>query len=208
MNSIISPPGLIVWEIILISGVLFLGVILGYIQRQNQQRAWREFAVQVGLTFDSGSYLGSPIIVSGNYQGHSIVLDTSTRWVFRHHQIFTRISMTVNNSDGLIFSIYGENIYGQIWKWMEEPDIKVGDPAIDQRFVIKSNSEGVIQNLLSSASLKQKLLNIPTSKINLINISLDGMELQYVQPSVEKQIDRLQELFSLLNDFAVRIERS
>lgn len=188
--------------IILLEG-LFFAVIFAviYFSRRAREKAWRELAESLGLTYESGGFLGLSR-VTGTYHGHSLTLDTFTRGSGKSRTTYTRIVLFVNNQATAYLALYEEGVFSKIGKFFGMQDIQIGDEELDRRFIIKSRPENFAASLLLAGGLRQKLL-----ETRPLNIELDGRELHFEQVGVLMNVDYLRSLFDLLSDVAGAVER-
>jgi hypothetical protein len=196
----------VVWAIVIVVVFVGIAVLVSYLQRKAEGRAWGELASQLGLAFEPGANPWAPPAVKGTYGGHALVLDTFSRlrWHGQHanRKLFTRAVMTVSNPADLQLALYEESVFSQMGKILGVTDIQVGDAAIDRRFTIKGRPEEQIKTLLTSEALRQSLLSVRS-----INLSLEGTTIRYEHPGVEKDVTRLRSVLDLLSEFATAVEQ-
>jgi hypothetical protein len=178
-------------------GVLILFAGFDYLRRRARQQMWSELAARTSLTFEPGGVL-SPMRITGTYRGHLLTLDT-----FTQRNTYTRIILSVNNPSALTLAIYDGNVLSKIGKALGKQGIQVGDDELDQRFTFKGQPETVIVGLLTSISLRQKLLEAGS-----LHVDVKDRELHFEQRGEESNADRLQFLFDLLGDLAEAIDRA
>jgi hypothetical protein len=189
--------------IILLEGLFFVGVIaMLYFSRRAHEKAWRELAESTGLTYESGGFLGSPL-VTGTYRGHQLTLDTFTRGTGKSRQTYTRMVLFVNNQTNAYLALYQESVFSKVGKFFGMQDVQVGDEDFDRRFIIKSRPENYVSGLLMTGDLRQKLLEARS-----VNIELDGRELHFEQLGFLTKQEYLRSVFDLLSDVAAAIERA
>ena len=186
----------------LLTGLLVVFAVLAYVRRRARQQAWGELATRTGLTFEPGGLL-TPMRITGAYRGHALTLDTYTRSSGKNSTTYTRILLSANNPSALSLAIYDENVLGKIGKALGMQDIQVGDDELDRRFTFKGQPEPVITGLLTSISLRQKLLEARS-----VNVEVKGREVGWRQRGEESNADNLQFLFDLLSDLAEAVDRA
>jgi hypothetical protein len=142
---------------ILVGLVIVFAIIYSYFGKRTWQNAWSELASHLGLECNPGSFLKNPFVV-GTYRGRNLTLDSFTRGTSKNRTTYTRIVMSVNNPTQLSMKIYQETIFSKVGKMLGGQDIQVGDEQLDQRYVIKGQPETDVIKVLSSISLRQKLL--------------------------------------------------
>ena len=194
-------PGMFGCQCAFFIGVLALVFGIAYATRQARTRAWTEVAERTGLTLEPGSFFKSPRL-SGTYRAHTLALDTFSRSHGKSSTTYTRIVVFVNNRANVYLALYEEGVFSKIGKFFGSEDIQVGDEEIDRRFIIKSRPPEVAPRLLTSISLRSKLLEARS-----INVEMDGRELYFEQRGAETNLDYLVFLFDLLTDLAEFVER-
>ena len=187
---------------LLVVGMLVIFAVLAYLRRQTRQQAWSELAVRTSLTFEPGA-LFSPMRVTGTYRGRPLALDTYTRSSGKSSTTYTRIRMSVNNPSALSLAIYDENVLSKLGKVLGMQDIQVGDDELDRRFTFKGRPEPVLASLLTSAGLRQKLLEARS-----VHVEANGQEVYWQHRGAESNADYLQFLFDLLSDLAEAVDRA
>ena len=185
--------------ILIIVVMLIFGVGISCYSLQSRRRAWSELAARTGLTFESGSFWGTPT-VTGTYRG--LTLDTFTRSSGKSSTTYTRIVLFVNNQANLYLAMYEETIFSKIGKFFGTQDIQIGDDEFDRRFMIKGQPEEDVTRLLNDSTLRTKIMAARS-----LNIEVDGRELHFEERYVNLDLDYTQSLFDLLTDIAVGVEQ-
>ncbi len=196
---------LIVAAIIVLALIVVTPVVL--LQLRRQERAWSALAAQLGLAFNREGPLGSPVWLKGEYQGHPVVMDTYTerrgRGKQRTEHTFTRIIMQVSNPTGLRLHLAHEGVLAKVAQAVGGKDIQVGDAELDKRLSIKGEPEEAVRRVLSAEALRQPLLSAAK-----LDVRLEGEELSYRLPGVEKNGERLRAAFDLLAALATEVGRA
>ena len=191
--------------IVIVVVVTAVVLLVQYLQRRGQLRAWQEVAAQAGLACEEGGLLRYPT-VKGIYRGHELQMyihqHTSGTAKNRRTSTSTRIAMTVDNPAGLRLELSEEKILGRIGKQLGMQDIQLGDTELDRRFMIKGEPAEVVGQIFMSEALRQKLLALPSLKLEL-----NGTTLRYEKPGAEKKAERLTGLFELMAEMAAAVER-
>jgi hypothetical protein len=185
-----------------VAGLLVVFGVIAYLRRQARQQAWSELAARTGLTFEPGGIF-SRTVVTGNYRGRPLTLDTFTRHSGKNSTTYTRIQLGVNNPSALSLAIYDENVLSKVGKALGVQDIQTGDDELDRRFIIKGQPEPVIASLFTSISLRQKLL-----EAHSVHVEVKGQQVYWQQRGAESNADYLQSLFDLLSDLAEAVDRA
>jgi hypothetical protein len=125
---------------------------------------------------------------------------------------FTRMRAPFVNQCGFRFSVQRRNVLTDIAVWLGAQDVEVGEPEFDRQFVIKSNQEARVRDLLRDHALRRQLEGQPS--LSLAIKDDEGWfgttfpervdELYFSAHGVIKDIDRLKALFDL---FAVTLDR-
>lgn len=199
----------LMWIVVLIAVLVVIGVpvfLVMHLQRRAHIRAWSELAARLGLECDPGKYWGAPVVVRGDYQGHALTLDTFTRssgsGKGTGQTTYTRIVLAVSNPTGLRLELSKEGLLEKVGKRLGAQDIQTGDAALDQRFVIKGEPEEAVRRVLTSEALRGPLIAASS-----MDLRVEGSEIRFQKPGVERDNERLRGLFDLLSALAREIER-
>ena len=111
--------------------------------------------------------------------------------------------MPISNPADMQLMVSEESIFSQIGKVLGAVDIQVGDAEIDRRFTIKGQPQEVVLTIVSSETLRQRLLSL-----RQIDLRVQGTTIRYEHPGVEKDVQRLRDLVDLLSEFASAVERA
>lgn len=170
----------------------------------SRELAWRRAAELLGARYVTGRRL-SPDVVQLKV-GHAIVtLDTEAGG--DDGPTYTRLRAPYVNPDGFRFEIYRRTMFSRIGVALGMQDIIVGDDSFDDDFVIKSNSELGIRNLLSEERIRG-LLRIQqhvhfgvTDGGSVFKKFPDRVdELHFRAPVVITEVDRIVHLFELFQE--------
>lgn len=168
-----------------------------------QVRAWSALAARLGLTVNRKGPLGWSVWLQGEYQGHPVIMDTYTRRVGKRRSTFTRIIMQVSNPAGLRLELAREGLLEKAAQAVFGKDIQVGDAELDKRLTIRGEPEEAVRRVLSAEALRQPLLSAAK-----LDVRLEGEELIYRLPGVEKNGERLRAAFDLLAALATEVGRA
>jgi hypothetical protein len=183
--------------------LLVIVVVVAYFSNKAHAQAWSELAARTGLACETGQYPWSSPRVTGNYRGHELTLSTFVRRHGKNSTTYTRIVMDVPNPTGLQLQISNEGILGKMGKALGAQDIQTSDQELDQKFIIKGQPEGVIASLLTSSSLRSRLMEIRS-----LNVRVDGTTLYFEKRGKELNLEYLQTLLDLFSELAQAIERA
>jgi len=175
----------------------------------SKREVWRKLCEEIGGTLKS-SWRGDKVQVE--HEHWVLTLDTFMVMANNTPIFFTRMRAPFVNPSGFRFSIKRRSAFSDIANWLGAHDVEVGDPDFDQAFVVKSNNEPRVRELLRAPELRQLLDAQPT--ISLAVKDDEGWfgvgfpervdELYFSVHGVIKDIDRLKELFEL---FAAMLDR-
>ncbi|MCJ8330071.1 MAG: DUF3137 domain-containing protein [Lentisphaeria bacterium] len=145
--------------------------LLRHVFGPSKDEIWSQIATDIGGIYEEGGFLGTDTLQykSGEWL---ISLDTITESSGNtigpgdghhqsHTQVHTRMRAPFINKDSLQFKIYRESIFSPIGKMLGFQDVIIGDPLFDDSFIIKSNNEEKIKQLLNDDSLKSLITKVP-----------------------------------------------
>jgi hypothetical protein len=165
--------------------------------------------------------IGGDFVFGGIWKGSSVrfgvgpwtlVLDTYTESSGETHTTYTRMRVPFLNAGGFRFLIYRKSIFSALGKMLGMQDIEVGDLEFDEAFIIKSNDDGIVRELLSSAEIRELVAAQPRIRLEIkdnegwfgAKFPDDVDELHFLATGVIKDVELLKGLFKL---FATTLER-
>jgi hypothetical protein len=80
--------------------------------------------------------------------GWTVVLDISVQSTGETTQSYTRLRGLYTETEPFNFRTYTKSIFSDLGKALGMQDIVVGNPKVDDRWIIKSDSEGLVRSLL------------------------------------------------------------
>lgn len=80
--------------------------------------------------------------------GWTVMLDTTVESTGNSAQSYTRLRALYAEKEAFRFRAYTKSIFSELGKALGMQDIVVGHPAVDERWIIKADSEGRIRSLL------------------------------------------------------------
>lgn len=86
-------------------------------------------------------------------------------------QVDTTVLLLYKPCDDFVFALHTQKFLNAVSKLLGAQDIIIGDHAVDQRFIIQSNHEERVTELLSDAQLKQELLDRPDMHLRVLSSS-------------------------------------
>ncbi len=184
--------------------VALAGGIIFWAVRSSREadRAWTDVAARTGLAHQPGSLFSRPQM-SGEYRRRPIRVYTYSTGAGEHRTTYTAVSLTVNNASGSMLGIAPSNTVGSfLGKVFNAQDVEIGDPAFDERFVIKSSPPEFAPQVLGDARVRAEITDIPGA----FHIGLEGPSLTYSKAGLEGDAGLLMKMFDTLSDLADRFE--
>lgn len=175
---------------------------------------WETFAKTANGKFIERKYWHSPKteiaykeykIIFDNYTAYSTVSNNT------YEQKYTRVITSISTLNGFKFEIYPKSIISSVAKIFGMQDIETGDLDFDKAFIIKSNNEFKIKQLLNNQKIRLLIKELP--KANVVISDQNGIWEEKL-PENEVQLsfftegeitdltilNNLRELFTLLLD--------
>lgn len=178
----------------------------------SKAEVWNLLAQQIGGEFKQGDLWHGRGRVDANVGEWIVTLDTYTVSTGKSNVTFTRMRAPFVNRDGFRFTISRAGIFSTIASKLGFQDIEIGNEQFDKAFVIKSNDESRVKQLLADKGLRDKLSL--QRKITLSVLDDEGWfgktfpegvdELKFHTIGVIKDLVILQRLFEL---FATTLNR-
>lgn len=177
----------------------------------SKDEAWRELSRQIGAEFvDGGFWKGKKVQVQSGVW--TLTLDTYTQSTGKSHVTYTRMRAPFVNPEGFRFTISRKSFFTGLGKRLGMQDIEVGGFEFDDDFVIKSNDETKVRELLANSQLRKLIEAQPTIRLDVKDsegwfgpkFPPDVDELHFQVVGVIKDVERLKELFEL---FAALLDR-
>jgi hypothetical protein len=119
----------------------------------SKKEIWRQLAAQISGDFQDGGFLGRDRVVARTDQW-TVTLDHFARSTGKSSVPYTRMRAPYVNKDGFKFTIYRAGVFSALGEMLGMYDIRVGDPAFDEAFVVKANSEDKVAALLASPGIR------------------------------------------------------
>ncbi|MCP4439004.1 MAG: hypothetical protein GY810_08690 [Aureispira sp.] len=136
-------------------GFMVLGLIWRAVTKEKEsaqiiETQYQLLAQKLGLSFLMPQTGHPHPKLDGNIEGFLVLCDIYNKGVGRSYLPYTRFDIQVNNPNLLSFQLYPQNFLGKMGKRLGGQDIEIGNPVFDDQFIVKSNDENFIKNLLSS----------------------------------------------------------
>lgn len=172
----------------------------------SKKEIWSQLAEQIGANFVSGGFMSRDKVVATTDQW-TITLDTYTVSNGKSSTTYTRMRAPYVNKDGFRFTIYRSGFFTAVGEALGMTDIKIGDAAFDEAFVVKANSEDTVRSLLSDANIRMLMATQPRIRVEVKDDEgwfgarfPEGVdELYFVAVGVIKDLDLLRALFDLFS---------
>jgi hypothetical protein len=170
----------------------------------STQEVWRQLCAEIGAQYiEGGFWKGNK--VQGAHGPWMITLDTYTVSNGKTSTTYTRRRAPFVDSDGFRFTVYRKGIFSEIGKWFGMQDIEIGDTNFDQDFILKSNQELKLRELLGSARIRELINRQPEIYFAIKDDEgffgssfPDGVDELYFQVvGVIKEVERLKLLYDL-----------
>jgi hypothetical protein len=171
----------------------------------SRKEVWKQLAEQIGGNFADTGLLGRSEIVAtiGPWR---ITLDTF-RSDGEESTTYTRLRAPYVSKDGFRLSVCRAGFLTALLELFGRRDIRIGDAAFDQAFVIKSNMAEKVRLLLSNPELRRQIMLLPDIRIEVrdddgwcgTQLPRDVDELYFAAAHASKNLDRLRGLFELFS---------
>jgi len=178
----------------------------------SQEEIWRQLSEELHAAFVDGSFWSGSGKVVASHGEWQITLDVHTVHAGNVHVSYTRLRAPYVNADGFRFTAYAKTAFSGIAKFFGMQDLEAGYPDFDDRFILKGTNESQIRRLFDHAPVRERLLANPKASLSVKDDEgwfqqkfPEGVdELQLLVPGVEKDLERLRELYEL---FAATLDR-
>ena len=165
---------------------------------------WRELAQQLQGTYVQGNFWsGDKIEISSppwtiTLDAMNVPMGVSPSWM-------TRLRAPFVNKDGLRFRLYRTGFATELAKAFGMQDVTIGDKEFDDAYVVKSNDEAKVKQLLADEKIRKLLLAQPDVRFEVKSDEgwfakhfPEGVdELYCAAEGVLKDIDKLKQLYEL-----------
>jgi hypothetical protein len=168
---------------------------------------WRQLSAEIGGQFvDGGFWKGDK--VQATHGPWMITLDTYTVSNGKNSTTYTRMRAPFVDSEGFRFVVYRKGIFSDMGKWFGMQDLEIGDPAFDEDFILKSNQEAKLRELLGDSKIKELIGRQPQIYFSVkddegyFGATFPGGvdELYFQVVGVVKDVERLKLLYELFSE--------
>jgi len=130
--------------------VAFLRNVFG----PSTEEIWRQLCAEIGAQYVEGGFWKGDK-VQATHGPWTITLDTYTVSNGKTSTTYTRMRAPFVDPEGFRFTVYRKGIFSDIGKWFGMQDIQIEDEAFDRDFILKSNQESKLRELLGSSKIRE-----------------------------------------------------
>ncbi len=160
----------------------------------SKEEVWSQLCSEINARYvDGGFWKGD--MVQATHGPWTITLDTYVVSTGKSAVTYTRMRAPFVSPDGFEFTVYDKGIFSDIGKWFGMQDIEVGDGVFDEDFIVKSNNESKVRELLANFKIRQLIGQQPE-----IHFSAKDDELLFRVVGVIKDVERLKLLYELFSE--------
>ena len=173
----------------------------------STQEIWRQLCGEIGAQYIEGSFWKGAK-VQATHGPWTITLDTYTVSDGETSTAYTRMRAPFVNPADFRFVVYRKGIFSGIGKWLGMQNIEIGDEVFDRDFILKSNQETKLRQLLGSTKIRELIRRQP--QIYFAVKDDEGFfssrfpagvdELYFQVVGVIKDIERLKLLYALFSE--------
>ena len=170
----------------------------------STEEIWRQLCAEIGAQYvEGGFWKGNK--VQGTHGPWTITLDTHTVSNGKTSTTYTRMRAPFVDPEGFRFTVYRKGIFSDIGKWLGMQDIEIGDEAFDRDFILKSDQETKLRELLGSSKIRDLISQQPEIYFAVkddegffVSSFPQGVDELYFQVvGVIKDVERLKLLYAL-----------
>jgi hypothetical protein len=136
--------------------VAFLQKLFG----PSKSEIWRQLCAEIGAQYVEGGFWKGDR-VQATHGPWTITLDTYTVSNGKTSTTYTRMRAPFADPEGFRFTVYRKGIFSEIGKWFGMQDIEIGDEAFDRDFILKTNQESKLLELLGDSGIRELLSRQP-----------------------------------------------
>lgn len=170
----------------------------------SKAEVWQQLCAEIGAQYvDSGFWKGDK--VQASHGPWTVTLDTYVVSTGKTSITYTRMRAPFVDPEGFRFTVYRKGIFSEIGKWFGMQDIDIGDEAFDRDFILKTNQESKLMELLGNSGIRDLISQQP--QIYFAVKDDEGFfgpsfpqgvdELYFQVVGVIKDVDRLKLLYEL-----------
>src|SRR3954451_11430267 len=159
----------------------------------SKDEAWRRLGEEAGAEFiEGGFWKGSK--VQAHVGPWTVTLDTHTVHTGHAHFTYTRMRAPYVNPEGFRFTAYRKGLFSELGKLLGMQDVEVGDPEIDEAFIVKGSDEYKVRELFADPEVRalagvRELRSLPLGQPSIRLTVKDGEG--WFGPSFPEDVDEL-----------------
>ena len=120
----------------------------------STQEIWRQLCAEIGAQYVEGGFWKGDKVQAA-HGPWTITLDTYTVSTGKSSITYTRMRAPFVDPEGFRFTVYRKGIFSDVGKWFGMQDLEIGDEAFDRDFILKSNQESKLRELLLSSRMRE-----------------------------------------------------
>lgn len=165
---------------------------------------WEELSDEINGQFIEGGFFSTPKVIK-QFDYWLVTLDTYTVSTGKSSVTYTRLRAPFINKKNLHFNIYREGIFSGLGRLLGMQDIIIGIEDFDNEFVVKSNSEDLIIQLLSNEKVRYLIEAIQDIELEIkdnegffgTSFPEEVDELYFTASGTVEDIEELKKVFDL-----------
>lgn len=125
--------------------------------RYRQSSVWKKVARKLGLGISDTGFSSQPSIY-GEFRGRNVSVQTEIVGSGKNKAVYTVVQAPFTGLAPSGLLVYREGFAQKMGKMFGGEDIQIGDPELDDTFIIRGNSSREVSDLLTTPSVKRALL--------------------------------------------------
>jgi hypothetical protein len=130
---------------------------LGELFGSSKEEAWKRLCTDMRADFVDGGFWKGVKVELRVDDAWTITLDVFSVVRGKHRKKYTRLRVPFVSLDDFRFLIYRKGLFTDLGKMMGVQDVQVGDPELDEEFVIQGNNEAKLKALFASPNIQELL---------------------------------------------------
>ena len=173
----------------------------------STEEIWKKLCAEIGAHYVEGGFWKGDK-VEATHGPWTITLDTYRVSDGKTSVEYTRMRAPFLDSGGFRFTVYRKGFFSEIGKLFGMQDIEIGDPAFDDAFILKSNDDLKLRELLGNSKIRELVNQQPQIYFAIKNDEgffgstfPEGVDELYFQVlGVVKDVERLKLLYELFSE--------
>jgi hypothetical protein len=170
----------------------------------SKKEIWRQLSSEIDARYvDGGFWKGDKD--QAVQEESTVTLDTYTVSTGKTTVVFTRMRAPFVNPGGFRFTVYRKGMFSGIAKMLGMQDIEIGDESFDRDFIVKSDDEIRVRELLANQRIRELIARQPQIQFTVKDDDCwfgasfpEGVdELHFKTVGVIKDVERLKLLYEL-----------